>query len=28
LLVAVIVGWWHIRSLRGAGKEPSSTPSN
>jgi succinate-acetate transporter protein len=28
LLVAVIVGWWHRRSLRGAGKEPSSTPSN
>ena len=28
LLVAVIVGWLHIRSLRGAAKEPSSTPSN
>jgi hypothetical protein len=28
LLVTVIVGWWHIRSLRSAGKEPPSTPGD
>jgi hypothetical protein len=26
LLVAVIVGWWHVRSLRSSGKE--STPTS
>jgi hypothetical protein len=26
LLVAVIVGWWHLRSLRRPAKETSGTP--
>ena len=26
LLVAVIVGWWHVRSLRRSGKESIPTP--
>jgi hypothetical protein len=26
LLVAVIVGWWHMRSLRRTSKESSETP--
>lgn len=28
LLVAVIVGWWHARSLKRASKEPSGTQSS
>ena len=28
LLFAVIAGWWHMRSLRRASKEPSGTPSS
>ena len=28
LLVTVIAGWWHIRSLRSAGNEPPSTPGD
>ena len=28
LLVAVVAGWWHVRSLQRASKEPSSTSNN